>query len=110
MFLAPAVGAWTLRLVAAPGRAPAALLDVLKLVLNLRQPAAQVRVLRLQVGDPSLERGEMGQDGGLGLGRDRVPERCGDRRWSNHTLSYDAFVQKVRSEDASGTPIKRRSA
>src|SRR5262249_37433326 len=89
MFLAPAVGAWTLGLVAALGRAPGALLDVLELVLNLRQSAAQVRVLRLQVGDSSLERGEMGQDGGLGLGSDRVPERCGDRRLSNHTLYYD---------------------
>ena len=81
---------------AAVGGAFAALADVLELVLDLRQPAAQVRVLRLQVGDPLLQGGDQGQDGGLGLGWDRVPERCGDRRWRNHTLYYEASVQRVR--------------
>jgi len=55
MFLAPAVGARALRFVAATGCAFAALTDVLELVLDLSQPAAQVRVLRLQVGDPLLK-------------------------------------------------------
>jgi hypothetical protein len=79
-------------------------------VLDLRQPSAQVGVLRLQVDDPSLERGDMGQDGGLGLRRDRFPERCRDRRLSNPTFYYDASVQKVRPRDGSGTPIMRWSA
>jgi hypothetical protein len=50
----------------------------------------------------------------LGLGWDRVPELCGDRRLRNHTLYYEASVQKVRSWGGSGRPksrsIKRRTA
>jgi hypothetical protein len=46
----------------------------------------------------------MGPDGGLGLRRDRVPERCGDRRSSSHTLCYETSVQKVRTWDGSGRP------
>src|SRR5262249_17957378 len=110
VFLAPAGGGGGVGGIAARDGASAALVDGLQLVLDLRQPAAQLRVLRLQVVDPLLEGGNEGQDGGLGLGRDRVPERCGDRRWRNHTLDYDVFVQKVRSEDASATRIQRRSA
>ena len=67
MFLAPAVGARALRFVAATGCAFAALTDVLELLLDLGQPAAQVRVLRLQVGDPLLKRGDEDQESGLGL-------------------------------------------
>jgi hypothetical protein len=113
MLLAAAVGTRAVGLVAAMGGAFAALTDALQLVLDLRQPAAQVGILRLQLSDPLLQRGDVGQDGGLGLGRDRVPERCGDRRSSNHTLYYDAFVQNVRTGDGSETlknPSKRRSA
>jgi hypothetical protein len=65
MSLAPAVGARVLRLVAAMGGALAALTDVLQWVLDLGQPAAQVGVLRLQVGDPLLKGGEEGQNSGL---------------------------------------------
>ena len=85
VFLASAVGARSRDLVAAREGALTALPDVLQLVLDQRQSPAQVGVLRLQVGDPSLERSNMGQDGGLGLARDCVPQRCGDRRSSNHT-------------------------
>ena len=46
----------------------------------------------------------MGQDGGLGLRRDRIPERCGDRRSRSHTLYYETSVQKVRTWDGSGRP------
>src|SRR5262249_49111845 len=105
--LAPAIDARAWGVITAMGGAFAALADVLDLGLDRRQPPAEVGVLRLQVGDPSLERGDMGQDGGLGLGSDRVPKRRGDRRLRNHTLYYDAFVQKVRPQDAPGTPIKR---
>ena len=63
-----------------------------ELVLDLGQPAAQVGILCLQVGDPLLEGGDEGQDGGLGLRRDGLPERCGDRRSGGHILYYDAFV------------------
>ncbi len=113
MFLAPAVGARTRGLITAMGGAFAALTDGLQLVLDLRQPPSQVGVLGLEVGDPLLERGDMGQDGGLGLGSDRVPERRGDRRLRGHTSYYDMFVQKVRSWDVVGTPKnlnRRRSA
>jgi hypothetical protein len=48
-------------------------------VLGLRQPVAQIRILRLQVGDPLLKGGDEDQDSGLGLGWDRAPEG-GDRR------------------------------
>ena len=85
MSLAAAVGSRAVGLVAAPRGALAALMDGLQLVLDLRQPAAQVGVLRLQVGDPLLQGGDVGQDGGLSLGRDRIPERCGDRRSCSHT-------------------------
>jgi hypothetical protein len=81
-----AVGARPLGRVTARGGALTAAGDVLQLVLDLGQPAAQVGVFRLQVGDPLLEGGDMGQDFGLGLRRDRVPEGCGDRRSSSHTL------------------------
>jgi len=102
--LAATIGARAMGRVAAPGRTFAAPVDGLQLVFDLGQPAAEVGVLRLQVGDPSLQRGDVGQDSGLGLGRDRVLERRGDRRLSDHTFYYEAFVQKVRSRDASGTP------
>jgi hypothetical protein len=46
-------------------------------VLDLGQPAAQIRILRSQVGDPLLKRGDEGQECGLGLGWDRVPEWWG---------------------------------
>jgi hypothetical protein len=75
VFLAAAIGARAVGLVAAMGRALAAPVDILQLVLNLGEPAAQVGVLRLQVGDPALERGDVGQEGGLGLLWDRLPER-----------------------------------
>ena len=99
--LATVIGRGRLGVVSAPGGASAALTDVLQLVLDLRQPAAQLRVLRLQVGDPLLEGGNEGQDGGLGLGWDRLPQRCGDRWSRSHTLYYDASVQMVRPWDGS---------
>ena len=46
----------------------------------------------------------MGQDGGLGLRRDPVPERCGDRRSSSHTLYYETSLQKVRTWDGFDGP------
>jgi hypothetical protein len=79
------------------GRAFAAPLDVLELVLDLGQPAAQVRVLRLQVGDPLLKGGDEDQENGLGLRWDRTPERCRNRRWRSHTLYYEVSVQRVRA-------------
>ena len=83
----------------------AALADLLEFVLHLRQPAAQLGVLRFQLGDPLLEGGDQGQDGGLGLRRDRVPEWCGDRRWRNHTLYYEAFC----TESSAGmAPVARK--
>jgi hypothetical protein len=105
VLLASAVGGWPLGRVTARGGALTAPADVLELMLDLGQPAAQVGVLRLQVGDPLLEGGEMGPDGGLGLRRDAVPERCGDRRSSSHTpitrLPYREFV---RTWDGPGRP------
>src|SRR5206468_45619 len=77
---ASAIGARRLGRVTALGGALTASADVLQFVLDLGQPAAQVGVLRLEVGDPLLEGGDMGQDGGLGLRRDPLLERCGDRR------------------------------
>jgi hypothetical protein len=97
VLLAPAVGVRPLSRVPALRGALTAPADVLELVLDLGQPAAEVGVLRLEVGDPLLEGGDMGQDGGLGLRRDRVPERCGDRRSSSHTPYYETSVQKVRT-------------
>src|SRR5262245_2595091 len=73
-----------------------------QLVLDLRQSTAQVGVLHLQVGDPLLEGGDEGQEGSLRLGWDRVPEWCGDWRLRNHTLYYEAAVQRVRPWDGSG--------
>ena len=58
MLLAAAIGARAVGLVAAVGRAPAAPPDVLELVLDLGQLAAQVRVLRLQVSNPLLQGGD----------------------------------------------------
>ena len=104
VLLASAVGARPLGRVTALGGALTAAADVLQLVLDLVQPAAQVGVFRLQVGDPLLEGGDMGPDGGLGLRRDRVPERCGDRRSRSHTLYYETSVQKVRTWGGSGRP------
>ena len=104
VLLASAVAARPLGRVTALGGAVTAPADVLQLVFDLGQPAAQIGVLRLQVGDPLLQGGEMGQDGGLSLRRDPVPERCGDRRSSSHTLYYETSVQKVRRWDGSGRP------
>jgi len=104
MVLTAAVGARVLGSVAAMGGAFAAPADALQLVLDLGQPAAQVRVLRLQVGDPLPEGGDEGQDSGLGLGWDRLPEGCRDRRWRSHALFYEASVQRVRASDGSGHP------
>jgi len=104
MVLTSAVGARAVGLVAAMGGALIPLTDTLQLVLDLGQPAAQVRVLRLQVGDPLPEGGDEGQDSGLGLGWDRLPEGCRDRRWRSHALFYEASVQRVRASDGSGHP------
>ena len=85
-----------------------------ELVLDLGQPAVQVRVLRLQVGDPLLKGGDEDQESGLGLRWDRIPEKCRDRRWRSHTLYYEVSVQRVRAWDGSGRPKipsgKRRTA
>jgi hypothetical protein len=67
VFLAAAVDAGAVGLIAAANRAFAAPLDVLELVLDLGQPAVQVGALRLQVGDPLLQRADESQDGSLGL-------------------------------------------
>ncbi len=83
VLLASAVGARPLGRAPAPGGSLAVAADVLQLLLDLGQPAAQVGVLRLQLSDPLLEGGDIGQDGRLGPGRDPVPERCGDRRSSS---------------------------
>jgi hypothetical protein len=97
VLLASAVGVRPLDRVTALGGALSAPADVLQLVLDLGQQAAQVGVLRLEVGDPLLQGGDMLQDGGLGLERDRVPERCEDRQSGSHTLYYETSVQKVRT-------------
>jgi hypothetical protein len=102
MFFTSAVGARAVRFVAAMGGAFAKLTDGLQLVLDLGQPAAEVGVLRLHVGDPLLQGGDEDQESGLGLGWDRVPEGWWDRRLSCHTLYYDASVQRVRPCDGSG--------
>jgi len=107
--LASAVGARGIGVLAARDGASAALTDGLQLMLDLRQSAAQLHVPRLQVGDPLLEGGHEGREGGLGLGRDHVPKRCGDRRWRNDTLNEDVFVQKVWSGDASETRSKDKA-
>jgi hypothetical protein len=86
------------------GRAFAAPADVLQLALDLGQPTAQVRVLRLQVGDPLLQGGDEAQESGLGLGWDRIPARCRNRRWSSHTEYYEVSVQRVRVWEGSGRP------
>jgi hypothetical protein len=101
VFPAAAVSAGGLGNLAAVDGASAALADGLQLVLDQSQPAAEVGVLRLQIGDPLLQGGDVGQEGGLSLRWDHVPERCRDRRSRNHTLYYEASVQKVRSWDAS---------
>ena len=103
MVLTSAVGARAVGFVAAVGWAFATLTDVLQLVLDLGQPAAQIRILRLQVGDPLLKRGDEGQECGLGFGWDRVPEGWGDRRLSSHTLYCETSVQRVRPCDDSGS-------
>jgi hypothetical protein len=85
VLLAAVVGAGAVEVTAAREGAFAALTDLLDVVLQLGQPRTQVRVFRFQLGDPLLERAHKGQDGGLGLRRDRVPEWCTDRRLRNHT-------------------------
>ena len=105
MLLAAAIGARAVGLVAAVGRAPAAPPDVLELVLDLGQLAAQVRVLRLQVSHPLLQGGDLGQDGGLGLGWNRVPERCGDRRSRNHTPTTTHLYKRFDLAAAVGSRI-----
>ena len=102
VFLAAVIGGWCFGVVTAIGDAFAALADVLKLVLDLRQAAVEVRVLCFKFGDPLLQGGDQGQDGGLGLGRNGVPEWCGDRAWRTHTLYYEASVQRVRPGVGSG--------
>ena len=52
MFLAAMVRTGTLRVIAAGAWSFAALADLLKFVLQLRQPTPQFRVLRFQLGDP----------------------------------------------------------
>ena len=79
IFLTSAVGARAVGFVAAVGGASATLTDALELVLDLRQPAARIRILRLQVGDPLLKGGDEDQYSGLVLGWDRVPEGWGVR-------------------------------
>src|SRR5262249_34855126 len=101
VLLASAVGARPPGRVRALRGAPTASADVRQVVLDLGQPAAEVGVLRLQVGDPWLEGGDMGQDGRLGLRRDPVPEGCGDRRSTSHTLDYATSGQKARTWDGS---------
>jgi hypothetical protein len=102
VFLAAVIGGGRFGVVTAIGDAFAALADVLKLVLDLRQAAVEVRVLCFKFGDPLLQGGDQGQDGGLGLGRNGVPEWCGDRAWRTHTLYYEASVQRVRPGVGSG--------
>jgi hypothetical protein len=94
VLLASAVGARPLGRVPTLRGALTAPADVLQLVLDLGQPTAQVGVLRLQVGDPLFEGGEMGQDSGLGLRRDPIPERYGDRRSGSHTLTTRLLYRK----------------
>ena len=61
VILASAVGVRLPGRVTALGGALTASADVLQLVLDLGQPAARGGVLRLQVGYPLLEGGDMGQ-------------------------------------------------
>jgi hypothetical protein len=72
VLLASAVGVRPVGRVTAMGGALPPPTDVLELVLDLGQPAAQVGVLRLEIGDPLLEGGDMGQDGSLCLRRDPI--------------------------------------
>jgi hypothetical protein len=104
MFLTSAVGARAVGLVAAVGGAFAAPADVLEVVLDLGQPAPQFRGPRSPLSDPSLEGSHQGQDGGLGLGRNCVPERCGNWRSRNDTPYYEVTVQRVRPGNGSGCP------
>ena len=107
MSLAAAVGSRAVGLIAAPAPVLAVLMDGLQLVLDLGQPAVQVGVLHLEVGDPLLQGGDVGRDGGLGLGRDRIPERCGDRRSSSHTPTTKRSYRRFGPGLASGHPKAR---
>jgi hypothetical protein len=111
VFPTATVGAGSLGIVVARTGAFAALADGLQLMLDQSESAAEVGVLRLQVGDPLFQGTDEGQDGGLSLRWDRVPEMCGDRWMRNHTPCYEASVQKVRSREGSGrrkTPGTKR--
>jgi hypothetical protein len=59
-------------------------LNLLEFVLQLLQPTPQFSVFRFQLGDPLLPGAREGRDGGLGLGWNRSPERCGNRSLRNH--------------------------
>jgi len=85
MLLATVVRTGTVRVVAAVAWAFAALANLLEFALQLRQPAPQFGVFRFQLGDPLLQRAHHGQDSGLGLRWDRLPERFGNRRLKAHT-------------------------
>jgi hypothetical protein len=68
VFLATPVGLGTFGVVTAVRRALAALTDGRDVLLELPQPAAQVRVFRFQLGDPLLQGAHESPDGSLGLG------------------------------------------
>jgi hypothetical protein len=48
------------------------------------EPGLKIADALLEFNDPSLEGVQHGQDGGLGLRRDGVPERCRDGRSRDH--------------------------
>ena len=59
------------------------------------EPHLQLGDRFLQLGDPSLQRAEDLQKGGLSLGRDGVPERFSDWRVRAHTVDTTQLLYKV---------------
>ena len=59
------------------------------------EPHLQLGDRFLQLGDPSLQRAEDLQKGGLSLGRDGVPERFSDWRVRAHTVDTTKLLYKA---------------
>jgi hypothetical protein len=84
VFLATPVGAGNFGVDAAILWMLLALVNLLEFVLQLLQPTTQFRIFRFQLGHPLLKGAHQSRDGGLGLGWNRIPERCRDRSLRNH--------------------------
>ena len=59
------------------------------------EPGLEVADPALQFRDPSLEGVHQGQDGGLSLRRDGIPERSGDGRLRDHANNTTGPLYKL---------------